>query len=194
MQPMTIDELRSVAEVRGINYQIIDDPDPLMIRSRLSKEFPISQENMFDSFADPVAHVGMFPIIVGSTPPIRRGLEGVLPENQFFAFEHVQESNLPPRVMLARYTLNRPNSIIKEAVTDPFGAAGDVEILDKKKGLITLSFEDAGSAKTLFTAESSFQTETGSVFERGFIDRVWLNFFERMMFANGQITDGEYLT
>lgn len=192
MDAFSVNQLLEVASIRGIDYEMVDDPDPLVVRSRLSRSFPVAQTDMFEAFADPVAHVGLFPIITGSTPPIRKGLEGVLPENQFFAFEHVQESNLPPRIMLVRYTLDRPVRIIKEAVTDPFNISDAAS--DKKKGLVSLDFEKVGEGETRFTAASTFRAENGSVFARGFIDRVWLNFFERMMFANGQITEEEYLT
>ena len=192
MEAFSISQLQKVAEARAVDYRPIDDPDPLVVRSEMSKSFPIARDDMFNAFADPVAHVGLFQIIVGSTPAIRKGLEGVLPENQFYAFEHVQESNLPPRVMLARYTLERPNRILKEAVTDPFAA--NVEAMDKKKGMVALDFESLGEQETRLTASSVFHAETGSVFARGFIDRVWLNFFERMMFANGEIKEEDFLT
>jgi len=191
MEPLSQDSLNAIARERGIVYEALPHEDPLTVHSRLSKAFPVSQESMFDAFSDPVAHVGLFQIIKDSTPPIRNGLTGVLPENQFLAFEHVQESNLPPRIMLVRYTLDRPNLITKEALTDPF----DIDIAaDKKKGLVLLKFDRIDDEQTNFTAESTFHAETGSVFARGFVDRVWMNFFERMMFANGQITEDQFLT
>ncbi|TMJ14601.1 MAG: hypothetical protein E6G94_09315 [Alphaproteobacteria bacterium] len=193
MEPFSIETLNSIAAARGIEYSPLDDPDPLTVRSRLAKAFPISQQSMFESFADPVAHVAMFPIIVASTPAIRSGLEGVLPENVFFAFEHVQESSLPARVMLVRYTLEAPRRIVKEAVTNPFEMAGG-PLQDRKRGLVAMNFDAIGENETLLTTESTFQAESGSVFARGFIDRVWFNFFERMMFANGQIDETDFLT
>lgn len=192
MEALSVDRLKEIASLRGIEYSFDDDPDPLIVHSTLAKSFPIAQEDMFDAFADPVAHVGLFQIIVGSTPPIRKGLEGILPENEFYAFEHVQESNLPPRIMLVRYTLNRPFSIYKEAATDPFSIG--VEAMDKKKGRVVMEFDKISENETKLTTSSTFHAETGSVFARGFIDRVWFNFFERMMFANGQIEEKDYLT
>jgi hypothetical protein len=39
-----------------------------------------------------------------------------------------------------------------------------------------------------------FHAVTGAVFARGFVDHVWLNFFENMMLASGMISDEEFLT
>lgn len=192
MEALSIDRLNEIASARGIDYTIIEDPDPLVVRSKLSRAFPVAQEDMFDAFSDPVAHVGLFQIMVGSSKAIRQGLEEILPENQFYAFEHVQEANLPPRVMLVRYTLERPNRIIKEAATDPF--SGDEVASDRKRGVVKMEFDKLSQNETRLTASSTFHAETGSVFARGFIDRVWLNFFERLMFANGQIEEKDYLT
>lgn len=189
---MSIEQLESAAIQRGIDYTAIEDENPLVVRTRMAKAFPISQSSMFEAFSDPEAHVGLFQIIVGSTPPIRQGVEGLLADNEFFAFEHVQESNLPPRLMLVRYTLSPPNMIVKDAFTAPFNA--EEEVADRKKGKVILSFDGISETETRFTAESMFHAETGSVFARGFIDRVWLNFFERMMFANGQLAEGDFLT
>lgn len=193
MQPLSLEALTAIAEARGITYEQITDDDPLVVRSRLSKAFPVNQQDMFEAFADPVAHVKLFQIISSSTPAIREGIEGVLPANTFFAFEHVQESTLPPRIMLVKYTLEPPFRITKEAITDPFGGE-DVEVMDKKKGLVIMDFERVSDAETIFTTSSTFKAESGSIFARGFIDRVWFNFFERMMYANGQLTEAEFLT
>lgn len=195
MQALSFERLQEVALLREIEYEPIEDADPLMVRTRMARVFPLPQETVFDSFADPVSHVGLFAIIKSSTPPIREGLEDVLGENQFFAFEHVQEGPLTPRIMLLRYTLERPNRIIKEGVTDPFLIEDISDVAsDRKKALVKMDFERIGENETKIITESAFQATTGAIFARGFIDSVWLNFYERMLVANGQISDLEMLT
>ena len=195
-------QLTRIARRRGVVYRAIPDSDPKMVRTFMSRKFPIPQVTMFQAFSDPVAHVRLFSIIKSSTPPIRYGIEQILAKNQFLAFEHVQESNLPARLMLVKYTLYPPRKILKEAVTDPFmeGRKGgrmtkeDLTIMDKKAAKVVIKFEKISKAETRIVTESSFRVETGAVFTRKFIDHVWLNFYERMLVANGQISESEMLT
>lgn len=243
-----------IARIRGIDYDAIPDSNRFVVRTRLSKVFPLPQMAVFDSFTDPMSHVPLFRIIKGSTPPIRYGVHRIVPSNQFFAIEHVQESTLPPRLMFVRYTLEAPRRIIKEAITDPFlprekrvaenspdngnerssepidhsdapgrrdsppkpdegeprhpsevpdrrdspsgpeEEEGPIEPLDRKKGIVIMTFDKVDDAHTTIQAESTFYAETGAIFAREFIDRVWLNFYERMMVANGMIREDEMLT
>lgn len=193
MDPLSAEQLISISSARGIEYNAIADDNPLVVRSSLSKVFPVSAEAAFQRFADPTEHVALFPIIAQTTPPIREGVHDFLPENMFYVIEHVQEANLPPRLMLAKYTLQPPFTIIKEMVTDPFSNPGDVES-DKKRGALTFRFDPTGDAESRLTIESMFHAETGAIFARGFIDRVWLNFFERMMMEHGQLSQDQFLT
>ena len=193
MEPLSPDELRSVADARQISYEAIADESPLIVRTRMSREFPVSQREMYEFFADPEKHAGLFKIIVASTPPIRSGIEELVPDNAFYVFEHVKESNLPPRLMLAKYTLDAPNSIIKEMATDPF-AADDFALSDKKRGILNMKFDVVDDNNSRFSVESQFQAENGSIFARGFIDRVWLNFFERMMSMRVMLEEADFLT
>ena len=169
MNPPTIAQLRRIARARHVSYRAISDPNPLVVRTRLSRPFPLAQRTVFRAFSDPQSHVPLFAIIKGSTPAIRSGIERLLPANQFFAFEHVQESTLPPRLMLVKYTLDEPTKITKEAVTDPF-AEGDVQILDRKKGIVVMKFEREAAKKTNIIIESMFHATTGAIFARQFID------------------------
>lgn len=213
MTPKTEEELRKIAKARGVRYEPIPDPDPLIVRTQMSKIFGIGQDDFFSSFADPMAHVPLFSIIKSSTPPIRYGIQEVLPENQFFAFEHVEEGNLPPRIMLVKYTLKRPTLITKEAVTNPFvdtdkdpepstpaptrkpkKKKGPIEPYDKKKGIVLMRFTKVTGNRTRLTTTSIFHAETGSIFARRFIDAVWLNFYERMMVINGTLKESEMQT
>jgi hypothetical protein len=68
------------------------------------------------------------------------------------------------------------------------------EVLDKKKGKVRLTFEKISDTETRIVTESMFHAVTGAVFARGFVDHVWLNFFENMMLASGMISDEEFLT
>jgi hypothetical protein len=192
MEPLSKEDLLRITSAHEIEYEALEDKNPLIVRTRMARSFPLSQESVFDAFSDPVSHVGLFPIIKGSTAPIRRGIEGMLDENQFFVFEQVQESTLPPRIMLIKYTLERPNKIIKEGVTDPFLISEGVA-RDRKRAAVTMNFDKQSNDETKIRVESSFETTTGEVFSRGFIDRVWLAFFENMMVANGQLNDGNRL-
>lgn len=193
MEPLTMQEIKSIARAHGIRYRAGKDPDPLTVRTTMSKVFPLPQQTVFDSFADPVAHVGLFEIIKGSTKPIRSGIESLLKPNQFLVFEHVQESSLPPRLMLLKYTLDPPFRILKEGVTDPF-LSSEVTIQDRKKAKVVMEFTAVSKKETELKTKSSFQASTGAIFSRGFIDRVWLNFFERVMVANGMIQKSEMRT
>jgi len=194
MRPLSTQQIENIVNLRGLTYEAIPHADPLVVRTRISRSFPVPQQQMFDAFADPVAHIGLFPIIVGSTSPIRRGLEGVLKPNEFFAFEHVQESTLPPRVMVMKYTLEPPYKISKIGVTDPFVDEGDVKIQDKKKAKVSMQFDAIDSQTTNLITDGEFAATTGAIFARGFIDHVWLNFFERLMVANGQLMETDMMT
>lgn len=193
MGPLPLEEIRRIARLRGIKYSAPKDRDPLVVRTTMSKVFPIPQQTVFDSFADPVAHVRLFSIIRGSTKGIRKGIEPLLGADQFFAFEHVQESSLPPRLMLLKYTLHPPSRIVKIGVTDPF-LEDDVTVQDRKKAKVVMDFTAVSKQETEIKTTSSFATTTGAIFSRGFIDRVWLNFFERMMVANGMLRRKEMAT
>lgn len=193
MGPLTIQELRKIAKLRGIAYRPIKSSNRLIVKTQMSKAFPIPQRTFFNSFSDPVNHVGLFSIIKGATIPIRKGIEKLLKPNQFIVFEHVQESNLPPRLMLLKYTLNPPFKITKQAVTDPFLNDGQ-GLSDRKFGLVEMEFKKVAKNKTTIITKSTFHAKTGSVFARGFIDKVWLNFYERMMVANGEITEDDMQT
>jgi hypothetical protein len=149
----------------------------------------LDRETAFQTFADPQRHVDYFDIIKASTPLIP--LEGPLRPNEYVVLEHVQEAQLPPRMMVVKYTLDPPASIRKEAVTSPF----DSDVLsDKKKGLVIMNFQDVGRNATKVTVESTFETNKGPVFVRGFIDHVWFNFFERLMVETGEISVEGMLT
>lgn len=193
MKPMTTEEIRRIVRLHGIRYRAPKDKNPLVVKTTMAKVFPISRKAAFEAFSDPVAHVGLFEIIKGSTKPIRKGIEPLLKPNQFLAFEHVQESSLPPRLMVMKYTLDPPRSISKEGVTDPF-LESDVHIEDRKKALVRMDFTSVAAKQTEIKTTSTFTTSTGAIFSRGFIDRVWLNFFERMMVASGMITKTEMQT
>src|SRR5690606_2866805 len=119
-------------------------------------------------------------------------LEGPLAANEYIVIEHVEEAGLPARMMVVKYTLDPPSRITKEAVTDPFHD-GDIAS-DRKKGVVTIDFEELGRNLTKITTESVFTTNAGPVFVRGFIDHVWLNFYERVMVDTGELTPAEFMT
>jgi len=85
-----------------------------------------------------------------------------------------------------KYTLEPPLRITKIGVTDPF-LDDKVRLSDRKKAKVVMEFLEISKKETEFKVTSSFETTTGEIFSRGFIDRVWLNFFERMMLANGML-------
>ena len=57
-----------------------------------------------------------------------------------------------------------------------------------------MKFDVVDDNNSRFSVESQFQAENGSIFARGFIDRVWLNFFERMMSMRGMLEEADFLT
>jgi hypothetical protein len=193
MQALALDQLNAIAVQRGITYEA---PDEVIegglrtVETTISKTFAIDRDAAFATFADPQEHVNYFEIIKASTPLIP--LEGVLAPNQYIVLENVREEQLPPRMMLVKYTIERPNRIIKEAIADPFN---DIDPLaDKKKGKVIIDFRDVGRNETEITCKSTFITNNGPVFVRGFIDHVWFNFFERLMVQTGEISNDQMFT
>lgn len=193
MEALSIERLTGIAQNRGIAYEAPEDEvgsGRRIVKTTIAREFAIPQADAFNTFSDPQAHVRFFTIIKQSTPLIP--LEGALKPDEYVVLEHVQEANLPPRMMVVKYTLRPPDTIIKEAVTDPFGAA-NVDS-DRKRGLVTMRFERTTATTTRVTCSSTFETNDGPVFVRGFIDHVWLNFFERLMVETGEIGPADMLT
>jgi hypothetical protein len=86
----------------------------------------------------------LFSIIRGASTIPKEGIAKIVPPNQFYVIEDVAEEGVTPRLMLVRYTLNPPETIIKEAVPDPFGDldtfSGEVGPLDKKKAKVVIRF------------------------------------------------------
>jgi hypothetical protein len=193
MQPLTIERLQAIAAARGIEYDAPSYDDPKIVTTRMARVFPIPQGDAFQFFADPANHAKHFSIIKGTTAPIRVGIEGMLTENEFFALEHVEEANVPPRLMFVRYRLEPPHTIIKEAVTNPFAGPGE-EVEDKKKGKVVIRFEQVDDASTRLITESTFQATTGATFVRGFVDHVWLSFFENMLVETGELAANQRMT
>jgi hypothetical protein len=193
MRALSLPQLQQIAMVHNIRYETPIDEETAserVVRTTLSREFALDREGAFNTFADPQRHVDFFDIIKASTPLIP--LEGPLRADEYIVLEHVQEENLPPRMMLVKYTLTPPSTIRKEAITDPF-SDNDI-ISDKKKGLVVLQFDEIGHHRTQVTCESTFRTNRGPVFVRGFIDHVWLNFFERLMVETGELAVPQMLT
>jgi len=193
MKALSVDELAGIAEAHGIQYDA--PPDEVgggrrVVTTTLSRSISLPRDDAFNVFADPQAHIRYFEIIKDCTPLIP--LEGPLAPNEYVVLEHVQEAELPPRLMVGKYRLEPPNRIIKEAVTDPF--SGGEEMQDKKKGRVELDFEEINATTTRVTTRSVFETNDGPVFVRGFIDHVWLNFFERLLVETGEIRADQMLT
>lgn len=192
MQPLSFDKLKSIAVKRKVSYHALPADDEKTVKTKMSRSFPLSQEVVFDLFADPANHVKLFSIIKGSSTIPRTGIETVIGDNELYAVEHVEEANVTPRMMLIKYVLDRPRSIIKLGVPDPFS---DLDpMADKKKAKVAMNFDPQPDGSTLVTVESEFQAASGAVFTRGFIDHVWLNFFENMMVETGMIRADKLLT
>jgi hypothetical protein len=193
MRALALGELQQIAVTHGIRYDTPPDVETdteRVVRTTLSREFAIARDAAFNTFADPQRHVGYFDIIKASTPLIP--LEGPLNADEYIVLEHVQEENLPPRLMVVKYTLTPPSTIRKEAVTDPFS---NTDIFsDKKRGLVVLKFDEVGRDRTQVTCDSTFSTNRGPVFVRGFIDHVWLNFYEKLMVETGELAAPQMLT
>jgi len=188
MQALSAEQLTSIAQARGVTYEALPSASPLTIATRMSREFPLSREFAYTAFADPATHVRLFSIIRGSTTIPKEGIAKIVPPNQFYVLEHVEEQAVTPRLMFIRYTLNPPDTIIKEGVPDPFGDLDQIDPqADKKKAKVILRFAERGANRTLVTIESEFQASTGAVFMRGMIDHVWLNFFENLMIETREL-------
>lgn len=193
MLALTAETLARIANTYGIDYDAqpeeVTDTERI-VTTKISRVFPIDRQAAYTTFADPQNHTRYFDIIKGSTPLIP--LEGALPKDEYIVLEHVQEAQLPSRMMLVKYKLEPPNTIVKEALTDPFSE--DDPLSDKKRGKVRLSFEELGRNSTRVTCESTFKSSLGPVFVRGFIDHVWFNFFEKLMVETGEIERGQMLT
>jgi hypothetical protein len=195
MQALSAEQLTSIAHARGVTYETLPSANPLTIATRMSREFPLSREFAYTAFADPATHVRLFSIIRGSSTIPKEGIAKIVPPNQFYVLEHVEEQAVTPRLMFIRYTLNPPDTIIKEGVPDPFGDLDDIDPLaDKKKARVIMRFAERGANRTLVTIESEFQASTGAVFMRGMIDHVWLNFFENLMIETRELSLAERMT
>lgn len=195
MQALSAEQLTSIAQARGVKYEALPSANPLTIVTRMSREFPLSREFAYTAFADPATHVRLFSIIRGSTTVPKEGIAKIVPPNQFYVLEHVEEQAVTPRLMFIRYTLNPPDTIIKEGVPDPFGDLDGIDPqADKKKAKVILRFAERGANRTLVTIESEFQASTGAVFMRGLIDHVWLNFFENLMIETRELGLADRMT
>lgn len=194
MLAKSLSELQNIANLRGITYETPEEEitdNQRIIKTTISKNFPLDRAAAFASFADPQTHVKYFDIIQSCTPLIP--LEGALEPNAYIVLEKVQEENLPPRLMIVKYTLDPPNLISKDAVTNPFIEIPDLP-LDRKKAKVRIRFEEIGRNSTKITCESTFTTSNGPVFVRGFIDHVWLNFYEKLMVDLGEISQSDMIT
>jgi hypothetical protein len=222
MQALSEAELKSIAQARNVTYEPLPSTDPLTVASRMSREFPISRQFAYDAFSDPATHVRLFSIIRGSTTIPKEGIAKIVPPNQFYVLEHVEEQDVTPRLMFIRYTLNPPDTILKEGVPDPFGelealggaavappatrkagvrdrqrrqgTKGKVVPMDKKKAKVMMKFDELAAYRTRVTIESEFQATTGAIFMRGLIDHIWLNFFENLMIETRELTPAERRT
>ena len=193
MRALEFNQLTDIAAMRGITYEAPEETvkDSLRtVQTKISRDFAIDRDAAFATFADPQEHVNYFEIIKATSPLIP--LEGILTPNQYYVFEHVQEEQLPPRMMLVRYTLDPPHTITKEAIADPFNELD--ALADKKKGTVKISFKEVGRNSTNITCESTFVTNNGPVFVRGFIDHVWFNFYKRLLVQTGEIGEHEMFT
>ncbi|MER9456569.1 hypothetical protein [Mesorhizobium sp. M0478] len=197
MKPLPQERLQRIARARNVHYEPLPNDNPLIVATRMSREFPLARDTAFALFADPATHVRLFSIIKGSSTIPREPIAKMVPINQFYAVEHVEERDPTPRFMLVRYTLSPPDVILKEGVPDPFGdldGLGDVGPLDKKKAKVMIRLEDAGENTFLLTTESAFVAETGEIFVRGLIDHVWLNFYENLMVELKEIRPDQIMT
>jgi hypothetical protein len=199
MQALSAEQLTSIAQARGVTYEALPSANPLIVATRMSREFPLSRQFAFDAFSDPSTHVRLFSIIRGSSTIPKEGIAKIVPLNQFYVVEHVEEQDVTPRLMLIRYTLNPPDTIIKEGVPDPFGdldalSPNAVIPMDKKKAKVIMKFDEKGAYRTMVTVESEFQAATGAVFMRGLIDHVWLNFFENLMIETRELSLSDRMT
>lgn len=209
MQPLPVDQLRAIADARGVTYEIPETleaanvaPDgdgnageaaqPAPVKTRMSKVVPIPQDKLFEMFANPETHVKLFSIIKGSSTVPRAGIETVVPDNEFYVLEHVEEQTVTPRLMLVKYTLQPPNKIIKEGIPDPL--TNTDALADRKRGVVEINFEKVDDNSTRVTTDSTFQATTGAVFMRGLVDHIWLNFYENVMVDTGEIKPEEMLT
>ncbi|MET4017186.1 hypothetical protein [Bradyrhizobium sp. S3.2.12] len=198
MDILTPDEIAAIAAARDITYEPLPSDDPLVVSTRISRVFPISRDVAFRLFTDPASHVRLFSIIKGSSTIPREPIAKLMPPNQFWVIEHVEERDSTPRTMLVKYTLSPPDLIVKEGIPDPFGdldpPGGGISILDKKRASVFLRMEPVSDTQMTLTAESSFQASTGSVFMRGLIDHVWLNFFENLMVELKELLPSQLMT
>lgn len=197
MQPLSQEQLHSIALARNIDYEVVRSTNPLEVSTKMSRNFRIPRDVAYAQFCDPATHLRLFSIIKGSSTIPREAIGKLVAPNQLYAIEHVEEQDVTPRMMFVRYTFSPPSTIVKEAVADPFGdldRPGTIEPMDKKKAIVVIRMEPRGDIATKLTTESTFTATTGKVFARGLIDHIWLNFYENLMVELKELSRADILT
>jgi hypothetical protein len=176
---MTLKELRSIAEQRGVDYEEISSSNPGELATRVSRVFAVGADELRNLLQDPNAHVDLFPTFRAVHVVPRDGFEGLLAENERIVVERVEEAR--SRLSVALFRVEPDGSVVKDILSDPF-VPDDVDILsDRKRGTATFNVTEVGPGVSRLTCESSFYPKTGTVFARGLVDHVWLAFLENLM-------------
>lgn len=190
MLPLQLDQIQSIAAFHSIDYEPLPSDKPTVISTRMSREFNMSQEDLFAIFADLGSHPKFLPHLKAVKVITNEDIGNVLQENQVLIVEGLEEGG--SRMGIKLFTLYPPNRIEGKLLTDPFPE--DILLSDKKKGSINWIFEKVDDNKTKMTIESSFDPDSNKFFNRGMVDHVWIDFFENAMIEFGELAPVDRFT
>lgn len=191
MKPLSSTVLKQVAVKHGITYQAVNPKLRRKIGTKITRTFPVKQATLFSLLADPLAHQRLFAQFNVIQPIDTTQFAPLVSKNEIISLEWVDEGG--PKLAVAKTTLVPPSKIIKEVLSGPFSELGGVQVMDRKKGVITWEVVPIDSNSCTLTAESEFDVVAKSVFVRSLIDTIWVDSFERIMVELGELSMSQKL-
>jgi hypothetical protein len=191
MQSLSEDLLAEIAQSHGITYERIPQRsgDPKSIKTKMRRQFPITQEELYRRISDLKDHTRLFSHLTAINVVSSEQVAKVIGPNQYIIVEGLAEGGSKLGVKLM--TLDPPDSINCELYTDLFETAFRTVRADKKKGTIMWSFDSASPNTSVMTIESTFEVADVTAYVRGAVDHVWLDFFENVMVDVGELMKEE---
>jgi hypothetical protein len=191
MKPLPNAELKKIADTHKIKYSPINAKLRRKIGTRITRVFNTPRAKLYKLLADPLAHQNLFAQFKRIQPIDTSKFKPLIGRNEIISLEWVDEGG--PKLAIARTLLQPPGKIVKEVLSGPFTELGGIHIQDKKKGIIIWSIDEVSPRSCKLVAESEFDVAAKSVFVRSLIDTIWIDSFERIMIAMGELTTKQKL-
>jgi ribosome-associated toxin RatA of RatAB toxin-antitoxin module len=189
MQALSIEKLAEIAKTHSIEWEDIKSDKDNFIESKLSRTFNATQKQMYDLIADVGGHPKFMPHLKNLVVITPEQVGNVISENQVLIVEGLEEGG--SKLGFKIFTLYPPEKVEGLLITDPFPID---EIMDRKKGKITWTFEKVTETTCKMTTVSQFDTVANTFYLRPIVDHVWMDFFENMMIELGELTPERKLT